>query len=180
VPGIPAGGVERPRGERTALDARTVIREAMVADLDTVLRHRRLMFEDMGHRKAAALDAMIEACRAPLARWLEEGTYRGWLVEREGALAAGGGLFITSVLPTMADPQPLRANILNVYTERAYRRQGLARLLLDWMIRWCGARGFAAVTLDTSDDGFALYQSLGFRATRQMRLDFLTPENDGR
>lgn len=177
--GAPLASLERPRGDRATIDARTAIREATVADLDTVLRHRRLMFEDMGHREAAALDAMVAACRAPLARWLEDGAYRGWLVERDGAVAAGGGLFITFVLPTIADPQPRRANILNVYTERAHRRQGLARLLMDWMVRWCGGRGFAAVTLDTSDDGLALYESLGFRPTRQMRLDLSPRKPDG-
>jgi GNAT superfamily N-acetyltransferase len=165
------GALQPPRGERTALDERTAIREATVADLETVLRHRRLMFEDMGHRDGAALDATIAACRAPLAQWLEDGVYRGWLVERDGAVIAGGGLFITFVLPVVADPQPRRANILNVYVERTHRRQGIARRLMEWMILWCRKRGFAAVTLDTSDEGLALYELLGFRPTRQMRLD---------
>ena len=166
------GWLEPPRGERMSLDAETVIREATAHDLGTILRHRRLMYEDMGHRDGAALDAMIEACRGPLARWLEDGIYRGWLVERAGAVVAGGGLFITFVLPIVADPQPRRAHILNVYTERTHRRRGLARGLMEWMVLWCRHRGFQAVTLDTSDDGRALYEELGFRPTRQMRLDF--------
>ena len=165
------GWLESPRGERMALDAHTAIREATGADLETILRHRRLMYEDMGHRDAPALAAMIEACRGPLARWLEDGVYRGWLVERDGTVVAGGGLFITFVLPIIDDPQPRRANILNVYTERAHRRQGLARGLMEWMLLWCRHRGFQAVTLDTSDDGRALYEELGFRPTRQMRLE---------
>jgi GNAT superfamily N-acetyltransferase len=166
------GWLEPPRGERMALDAHTVIREATASDLETILRHRRLMYEDMGQGDEDALDAMIEACRGPLARWLEDGVYRGWLVERDGAVVAGGGLFITFVLPIVADPQPRRAHILNVYTERTHRRQGIARGLMEWIVLWCRHRGFQAVTLDTSDDGRALYEALGFRPTRQMRLDF--------
>src|SRR5262249_52277797 len=98
------GWLELPRGARMPLGAGTGIREAMAADLETILRHRRLMYEDMGHRDDAALDAMIEACREPLARWLQDGVYRGWLVERDGAVVAGGGLFITFALPVIADP----------------------------------------------------------------------------
>src|SRR5262249_53891073 len=48
------GWLELPRGERMALDATTAIREATPADLETILRHRRLMYVDMGHRDAAA------------------------------------------------------------------------------------------------------------------------------
>lgn len=165
------GWLERPRGARMTIDTRTVIREATTADLHTVLRHRRGMFEDMGHRDAAALDAMIEACREPLGRWLDDGIYRGWLVERDGAVVAGGGILVSFWLPHAADPQTLRATILNLYTERPCRRQGLARALMDWMILWCRHRGFRAVTLDASDDGRALYEALGFRPTTQMRLD---------
>jgi GNAT superfamily N-acetyltransferase len=174
------GWLEPPRGERMPLDAQTLIREATLDDLETILRHRRLMYEDMGHRDRAALEAMIEACRGPLARWLDDGIYRGWLVERDGAVVAGGGLFITFVLPIVADPQPRRAHILNVYTERTHRRQGLARGLMEWMVLWCRHRGFQAVTLDTSDDGRALYEELGFRPTRQMRLDFPARDAPGR
>jgi GNAT superfamily N-acetyltransferase len=169
-------------GERMPLDARTFIREATRADLDTILRHRRGMFEDMGHGDAATLDAMVEASRPPLAWWLENGTYRGWLVEREGTVVAGGGVFVSFWPPHAADPGTRRATILNVYTERAHRREGFARALMDWMILWCRHRGFRAVTLDASDDGRALYVALGFRPTTQMRLELapLGPAEGGK
>jgi len=157
--------------ERVALPAGAAIRAATPADLEAILHHRRRMCEDMGHRDAAVLDAMVADCRGRLRRWLEEGVYRGWLVEREGAVVAGGGIIVSAWLPNAADPQDRRATILNVYTEPAHRRQGLARALMEEMLRWCREQGFRAVTLDASDDGRALYESMGFRPTPQMRLD---------
>ena len=148
-----------------------VIREATVQDLETILRHRRRMCEDMGHRDAAVLDAMVADCRGLLRRWLEEGLYRGWLAERDGAVVAGAGIIVSTWLPNAADPQDRRATILNVYTEPAHRRQGLARALMEVMVGWCREQGFRAVTLDASDDGRALYESMGFRPTPQLRLD---------
>ena len=150
---------------------RGAIRPATVRDLEAILHHRRRMCEDMGHRDAAVLDAMVADCRPLLRRWLEDGLYRGWLAEREGAVVAGGGLIVSTWLPNAADPQDRRATILNVYTEPAHRRQGLARALMEVMLGWCRDEGFRAVTLDASDDGRALYESLGFRPTPQMRLD---------
>lgn len=150
---------------------RGAIREATARDLETILLHRRRMCEDMGHGDAAVLDRMVDDCRGLLRRWLEDGVYRGWLVERDGAVVAGGGLIVSPWLPNAADPQARRATILNVYTEPDYRRQGLARALMETMLSCCRAEGFRAVTLDASDDGRALYESMGFRPTPQMRLD---------
>jgi len=150
---------------------RGAIREATVRDLETILHHRRRMCEDMGHREAAVLDRMVADCRGPLRRWLEEGVYRGFLVERDGAVVAGGGIIVSAWLPSAADPQARRATILNVYTEPEHRRQGLARALMEAMLGWCRDQGFRAVTLDASEDGRALYESMGFRPTPQMRLD---------
>jgi GNAT superfamily N-acetyltransferase len=166
---VTAGGEDGARLPRGAL-----VREAGAEDLETILVHRRRMFEDMGYGAAAGLEAMVAAARAPLRRWLEEGVYRGWLVEREGAVVAGGGILITAGLPHAADPTTRRATILNVYTDPAHRRQGLARVLMAAMIRWCREQGLPAVTLDASADGRALYEAMGFGPTSQMRLP-LTP-----
>jgi GNAT superfamily N-acetyltransferase len=151
-----------------------LVREATVADLETILVHRRRMFEDMGYGPEAGLEAMVEAAREPLGRWLEEDAYRGWLVERDGAVVAGGGILITVGLPHAADHETRRATILNVYTDPAHRRQGLARVLMAAMIGWCREQGLSAVTLDASADGRALYEAMGFGPTSQMRLA-LTP-----
>jgi ribosomal protein S18 acetylase RimI-like enzyme len=147
-----------------------LVREATTADLPTILEHRRRMFEDMGYGQEAALDAMVAAAREPLRRWLVEGLYRGWLVERGGMVAASGGILITIGLPHAADHDTRRATILNVYTEPAHRRRGLARALMAAMIAWCRDQGLPAVTLDASADGRALYEEMGFRPTTQMRL----------
>ena len=151
-----------------------VIREATPADLETILVHRRRMFEDMGYGPDEGLDAMVAMAREPLRRWIEEGVYRGWLVEREGAVVAGGGILITIGVPHAADHETRRATILNVYTEPAHRRQGLARALMSSMVQWCRDQGLPAVALDASTDGRALYEEMGFRPTTQMRLP-LTP-----
>jgi hypothetical protein len=47
--------------------AETTIRPATVADLDTIVRHRRRMFWEMGCREDEALDAM-EATSTPSSR----------------------------------------------------------------------------------------------------------------
>lgn len=147
-----------------------LIREATVADLTTIMRHRRGAFYDMGFRDEAALDAM-EATSAPFIKaGLEEGSYRQWLVEVKGAVVAGGGLVIVGHPSSPSDPNPRRAWILNMYTEPEHRRHGYAKAIVETIIDWCRTQGFASVSLHASDTGRHLYEILGFTPTNEMRL----------
>jgi len=128
------------------------------------------MFRDMGVLPEADVAALVAATRAHLATVLPSGAYRGWLAERDGDVVAGGGLLIQPMWPR---PEALaggeEAYVLNVYTEPAHRRHGLARALMDAMLPWCRARGITRFALHASDAGRPLYESLGFTGTNEMR-----------
>ncbi len=148
----------------------TLIREATVADLATIMHHRRGMFFDMGFSDEVALEAM-EATSAPfLAAGLEDGSYRGWLVEREGRVVAGGGLVIAGHPSAPNNPMPKRAWILSVYTEPEHRRRGYAKAVIEAIVAWCRSEGYAWVSLHASEAGRRLYETLGFKPTNEMRL----------
>lgn len=151
------------------------LRSATPEDLPIVLRHRRRMFEDMGRGDPAALAAMQEAATPLLRRWLADDRYRGWLVEAGGeGVVAGGGILLLDFLPNALSAQTRRAWVMNVFTEPAHRRRGLARRLLEAMVEWSRAEGLPALFLHASADGRPLYEDLGFEPTSEMRL-FLTP-----
>jgi ribosomal protein S18 acetylase RimI-like enzyme len=148
------------------------LREVVLADVPEVLRQRQGMFQDMGYRDAAALEAMRVASEEYLLRGIREGFFRGWLAEADGGkVLGGGGVVITAWPAHPRDPQSRRATILNVYTDPEFRRRGIARTLLQTIIAWCQREGFARVTLHASDDGRHLYESLGFEPSNEMRLN---------
>ena len=147
------------------------IRAATLADAEVLAAHRRAMFVDMNYRDAVALDAML----ATFLPWLREkmaaGEYLAWVAcAEDGSIAAGLGLWLMDWPPHMIGPGSRRGNILNVYTEPPFRRQGIARRLMETALEWCKAKGIRAVILHASADGRKLYESLGFRATNEMRL----------
>ncbi len=147
------------------------IREASAEELPLVLRHRRGMFRDMGYRDEQKLDAM-EAASAPFfLAGLRDGTYHGFFAtDGDGRVVAGGGVVLIEYQPHPSDPRPRRAFVVNMYTEPEHRRRGLARRLMEAMVDWCRREGYATLSLHASDAGRALYESLGFRATNEMRL----------
>jgi GNAT superfamily N-acetyltransferase len=147
------------------------VRRATARDVNTLVRHRWHMFADMGADDHPALDAMAERFRPWVLAHMAADDYLAWLaVAPDGTIGAGSGLWLMDWLPHMIGAHPRRGNIVNVYTERAFRRRGLARRLIGTALDWCRERGVDTVVLHASDDGRALYESLGFRPTNEMRL----------
>ena len=145
-----------------------VIRLAAIEEAVIIGAQRRAMFFDMGYRDG--LDAMVESFLPWVRDKMRAGEYLGWFaIAEDGAIAAGAGLWLMDWPPHMIGPGSRRGNILNVYTDPEYRRQGLARRLTETAIEWCRANGIATVILHASDQGRELYRSLGFEPTNEMR-----------
>ncbi len=147
------------------------IRTATEADIETILRHRRDMFLDMGYPDNDALARAMALSRSFIADRLAQGNYHGWfVVTPAGEVVAGGGLYFSEPAPSPRDPSPKRPIIVNMYTERPYRRRGLARRLMEVMIAWCRNQGFGSILLQASSEGRPLYEKLGFKQTNEMRM----------
>ena len=147
------------------------IRPGTADDAETIAAHRRSMFSEMGHGDEAALDAMTAAFLPWLRQRMNDSEYLAWLaVGPGGSIVAGLGLWLMDWPPHMIGPGSRRGNILNVYTERPFRRQGIARRLMDIALDWCRTNGIQAVILHASEDGQKLYEQLGFKPTNEMRI----------
>jgi GNAT superfamily N-acetyltransferase len=151
------------------------IRRALVSDIPMLVRHRRLMWWDMGRRDETQHALSDQASNEYFSTAVADGSYQGFLaVTSTGTVVGGGGIVISAWPSLLGQRQPKRAMILNVYVERDYRRRGIARDLMLAMIDWCRSNGFVNVGLHASDEGRPLYEKLGFKPTNEMRLDFAT------
>ena len=145
------------------------LRMATVDDVAIVARHRVAMFRDMGLVRGAALAPLEAGSARYLAGAIATGEYRGWLAELDGTVVAGAGAFLRPLLPRPGHPDGgTEAYVLNVYTDDAHRRRGLARVLMEVVLDWSRAQGVQRVTLHASDAGRPLYTSFGFSASPEM------------
>jgi GNAT superfamily N-acetyltransferase len=147
------------------------IRPATLADAPAVVAHRRAMFDAMGFPNREELDLM----EVRFAGWVKDkmakGEYLHWFAtDAQGRIVAGAGVWLMEWPPHAIDQSRWRANVLNVYTEPSHRRQGLARRLTQTALDWCRANGIRTFILHASNEGRALYESLGFKATNEMRM----------
>lgn len=153
------------------------VRQATVADAPVLARHRAEMFRDMGDLADDHYGPFLAAAEREIAALLASGDYVGFVASphgRPGEIVAGAGIQVRKLLP-----RPLEGNtgvrigpeaiVLNVYTERAWRRRGIAERLMQQVIDWARTHRMARLVLHASPDGRALYERLGFVPTNEMR-----------
>lgn len=153
------------------------IRLALPADAATIAAHRVGMFRDMHRVTPASMEPLREASRTWLGPAIARGEYVGWLaVAADGSVVAGAGVQRRQVLPfprangdgSVSVVAGRSAVVVNVYTDPAHRRRGLARRLMEQVLVWADTE-LEDLVLHAAPDGLHLYESLGFAATNEMR-----------
>lgn len=152
------------------------VRLATPADAAALARHRAEIFRDTGELTEEQYAPFVEAVGRDLNTWLEAGEYVGWvatLADCPQGILAGAGIHLRKLLARPRLSGAFRvgpeAIVLNVFTERAWRRRGLARRLMEEVIDWARAHGVVRLVLHASPEGRPLYESLGFEPTNEMR-----------
>ena len=67
-----------------------------------------------------------------------------------------------TIMPTFSHPTGKRAHLMNVYTREAFRRRGVGKLMIQFLIDEAKSRGVTEISLDATQMGHPLYKSLGF------------------
>lgn len=66
------------------------------------------------------------------------------------------------IMPTFSHPTGKRAHLMNVYTSKQYRRQGIAFQMLSLLIEEAREKGVTEISLDATELGRELYKKQGF------------------
>ena len=72
-----------------------------------------------------------------------------------------------NIMPTYSHPTGNRAHLMNVYTNKNYRRQGIAKQMVSLLIEEAKSKGATEISLDATEDGRPLYKSLGFTENKE-------------
>ena len=89
------------------------------------------------------------------------------LVIDNGEAIGCASMSFMRIMPTFSHPTGKRAHLMNVYTRSEYRRQGIARKMVEILIDETWKRGATEISLDATTMGRPLYESLGFKPTTE-------------
>ncbi len=139
--------------------------------LETLLEMRKEMLKEVNGLAADhEFDAGFLGITREFFRSGDQTTYLAY--ENEKAVGCATICYL-SVLPTYDHPTGRRAHIMNVYTIKEERSNGLASTMLGLMIDDAKEHGVTEITLDaSSDESRRIYHYAGFKETMEgMVLD---------
>lgn len=139
------------------------IRRATLDDLDLLMQWRMEVLHDVFD--VPADDPMAELTaenRAYYERELPTEGHIACFALLDGEIVGCGGICLYHEMPSPDNGNGGCAYLMNIYTRPAYRGQGIAKETCRWLIAEAQARGYTKVFLETSVNGRALYESLGF------------------
>ena len=100
-----------------------------------------------------------------------DGSHIAYLVFDGKRFVGAGGVSFFQVMPTYHNPSGNKAYIMNMYTNPAYRRRGIAAKTLDMLINDTKNKGITAISLEATDMGRPLYEKYGFiKMNDEMKL----------
>ncbi|MBD5462037.1 MAG: GNAT family N-acetyltransferase [Lachnospiraceae bacterium] len=98
-------------------------------------------------------------------RYFLEGNQTTSIALKKGKAVACASMSYIEMMPTFLHPTGNRAHLMNVYTNTDYRRRGVACRLVQILIDEAKGKGVTEISLDATDLGRPLYETLGFCAS---------------
>ena len=93
---------------------------------------------------------------------LKDGSHTAILVYDKDQIIGAGGISYFRVMPTYHNPTGRKAYIMNMYTNPAYRRKGIAYQTLNLLVADAKNKGIDAISLEATEMGRPLYEKFGF------------------
>ena len=145
---------------------------AGLKDVDLLAEHRKRMWLAI-HPE---LKKEIRATEAGTRNWIREQLSKKSLVclivrSRDGRVAGSGCIWLREEQPRPTNMRLLVPYLMSMYTEKQFRRKGVAKLIVKSALKWSREHGYDRVILHASKEGRPVYEGLGFTQTNEMRLN---------
>ena len=128
-------------------------------DLDTFIEMRIVQLREEGAEDDIDLAPSL---RDYYNRHMADGTFFSWIAEDQGVIIATSGISIVEKPPYFGCPNGRIALLSSMYTDKAYRRKGIAKELLRRVTDEAREKGCGVVQITASDMGVLLYTDFGF------------------
>ena len=144
------------RKERESME----YRYATIDDMNLLIQSRMDTLRDVNSLDAdyQFSEEFLEASR----EYFREGDQSTVLAIQNDRAVGCATMCYIDLMPTYAHPSGRRAHLMNVWTNRDYRRQGIAEKLVTMLIEEARARGVSEISLDTTEAGRPFYRKMGF------------------
>lgn len=128
-------------------------------ELDIFIKMRIDQLREEGAKEDIDL---VPALKSYYQRHMADGTFISWLAVGNGKIIGTSGMSIVEKPPYFGCPTGKIGLLSSMFTDKAYRRMGIAKELLSRVVNEAREQGCGTVQITASDMGVLLYSDFGF------------------
>ena len=140
-----------------------IYRKLTQDDLDVFIEMRINQLQEEGAEPILDLRPQLYEYYA---KHLKNGTFISWLAVDNRKIVGTSGMSFVEKPPYYSNPHGKIGLLSSMYTLKEYRRKGIAKKLLDRVIKEAKDYGCGAVQITASDMGILLYSDYGFKKNK--------------
>ena len=142
-------------------------------DVDLLAEHRKKMWLEIHPEYEKEVRATEKRTRRWIGDQISKGTLIGLLVSAvDGEVVGSGCIWLREEQPRPKSMRLVVPYLMSMYTEKKFRRQGVASLIVKGALKWCREKNYDRIVLHASEEGRSVYEGLGFERSNEMRFRF--------
>ncbi len=150
------------------------LKKASLSDIETLIEYRIIFLYEAQGRPDEALELNLrKSLKEYFSKALESDTYTSYIAEYEGKCVGFSGMVFREQPGNFEIPNGKTGYILNMFTLKEYRNNGIASLLFQKLIDEAKQRNLDRLELHATLDGEPIYRQFGFNEPHDKVLEFI-------
>jgi len=142
-------------------------------DINLLAEHRKKMWLEIHPEQEKEVRATEKRTRRWIADQLSKGSLIGLVVRTaKGEVVGSGCIWLREEQPRPTSMRLVVPYLMSMYTEKRFRRQGVASLIVNSALKWCRKKNYDRIVLHASKEGRSVYEGIGFEPSNEMRFRF--------
>jgi GNAT superfamily N-acetyltransferase len=138
-------------------------KKATISDIETIIEYRIIFLREAQCIPGIDLEfSLRKSLRQYFTKSLENGSFISWIAEYENKPVGFSGMVIREQPGNFEIPNGKTGYILNMFTIKEYRNNGIGSLLLQKLIDEAKLRNLDRIELHATQDGEPIYRQFGF------------------
>ena len=149
------------------------LKKATISDIETIIEYRIIFLKEAQGTLSKELELSLrKSLRQYFTKSIENDSFIAWIAEYENKSIGFSGMVIREQPGNFEIPNGKTGYILNMFTLKDYRENGIGSLLFQKLIEEAKRRNLDRVELHATKDGEPIYRRFAFTEPHDKVLEF--------
>ncbi len=154
--------------------SKIILKKATVSDIETIITYRIIFLTEAYGIPGQEIELVLRnSLKEYLRKSFDNDTFVSWFAEYKNILVGFSGMVIREQPGNFEIPNGKTGYILNMFTLKEYRNNGIGSLLFQKLIEEAKLRNLDRIDLHATSDGEPVYRKFGFTEPHDKVLELI-------